>query len=353
MNNQKQDQFDEDLKNLFQRTQPNRVPVEVGHIIENNATDNNYLDHAILQRRKKLRIRTTIFVGLAASLALLLQIPFVSNVGLAFADVQAELERIRTVDYVEIATSKKPDTLPEGVIDTRYGRNGTAKETLKKLIDTLEMKLEASQGVMRKDVQFRLNLLKPLLTKKESEMPDDVRRVRIKGKHLQRTDHLFPFDQFHGVTNAKDGKTVSFNHRTKTKETLTTQVTINDATGETTEREIKVSPAVDFFRKFRAIPADATKQLPLRNIDGQDVIGFQSVEKEENGTWTRTYWVHPESKLPIQIVTEFESTRERLSSSRWVQSHFVFDVELDDDLFSTATPKGYSAKDGRILGIEL
>ena len=298
-----------------------------------------------------MTLRTAAFVAVAASLALLLKIPITSSEGLAFAQVQEQVERARTVDYIE--TSTVLDDPPEGSIDTRFGKDENAQSVLKKEISLLETRLATTDVAERKDIEFRLSLLKPLLGTDSKRLPNDIRRVRIKAKHLQRTDHLFPFGRIHGIINAKTGEWVSFNHEQKTKEVLKTQVVISSETGEKREHPIKISPAVDFFKRFRAVPAEATQRLPKRKIDGKDAIGFRSVDKRDDGTWTRTYWVHPESKLPIQIITEFKSAKEGLGSSRWVKDHFVFDAELDDALFSTETPAGYESKDGKVFGIEL
>lgn len=298
-----------------------------------------------------MTLRTAAFIAVAASLALLLKIPITSSDDHAFAQVQEQVERAKTVDYIETTTDL--DDPPEGSIDTRFGKNENAQSVLKKEISLLETRWATADVAERKGIELRLSLLKPILGKDSKQLPNDIRRVRIKGKHLQRTDHLFPFGRIHEIINAKTGEWVSFNHEQKTKEVLKTQVMINRETGETEEHPIRISPAVDFFKRFRAVPAEATERLPKQKINGKDAIGFQSVDKRDDGTWTRTYWVHPESKLPIQIITEFKCTKEGLGSSRWVKDHFVFDAELDDALFSTETPAGYESKDGKVFGIGL
>ena len=156
----------------------------------------------------------------------------------------------------------------------------------------------------------------------------------------------------HDIVNAQSGESVTFNHNRKVKTVLKKQVVIDAKTGDQTEHAISVPKEADFFARFRQIPDDATEQLPKQKIEDRDAIGFRSVEQGEDGTWTRTYWVAPKSKLPIQIVIDFKSKTKGLMSSRWVQSQFVFDSKIDDELFSAKTPDGYTAKDGTVFGLD-
>ncbi len=91
--------------------------------------------------------------------------------------------------------------------------------------------------------------------------------------------------------------------------------------------------------------ADA-EHLSACEVAGHKVIGFRSSEKTQhkNGieTWTRTYWVDPKSKLPVQIEITSESTDRNMGQSRWVLSDMVFDQAVDESLLSTEPPKGYT-----------
>jgi len=351
MNDNSLDESNEDLRLLFQRTGPQPKPVDVEELTGSTSDHLGRSANNASRRRLKMTLRTASFVAAAACLVLLLKVLITSSDGCAFAQVQAQIEQTRTVDFIRTATHLGDP--PEASVDTRFGKDENAQSVLRKEISSLERRLATADAEERKDIGLRLSLLRPLLRADLKQLPDDIRQVRIKGKHLQRTDYIFPFGQFHGVTNARTGESVSFNHEQKTKEVLKTQVVISSATGETREHPIVISPAVDFFKRFRAVPAEATQRLPERQIDGKDAIGFRSVEERDGGTWTRTYWVDRASNLPIRIITEFASAKEGLGSSRWVDDHFVFDAELDDGLFSTETPAGYESKDGKVLGIEM
>jgi len=336
----------EDLQSLFQRTRPRETAVDIDRIAPMQTARPKPVREAILPRRQ-LVVAAFLF-GMATSLLLLLM-PNRSAEGLAFAQVKEQVERVRTVDYVQ--TSLVVDETPEGAVDTRYG-DQTPRAVLKKRVDSLETRLKTADPSEREDITFRLALLRSYLDPQTTELPDDIRRVRIKGKQLQRTDHIFPSGEFHDVRNARTGETVSFDHKQKTRRLLTTQVRINRETGKTTEEPITTPRTVDFFHRFRAIPENAAQRLPGKEIDGQQVIGFRSTEEHETGTWTRTFWVDEKTKLPVQIVTDFKSHQKGLSSSKWIQDHFVFDRELDDALFSTKTPDGYTEKEEKVYGFE-
>lgn len=124
---------------------------------------------------------------------------------------------------------------------------------------------------------------------------------------------------------------------------------ISCKTGEQSTSNIKKIPAtVDFFVRLRKIPAEATERLPKRMIGGCEAIGFRSVEKHSDETWTRTHWVSPEFKLPVKIVTELR--KEKILLQRWVHNRFTFDREIPDGLFSTETPEGCESEDGKVFG---
>lgn len=340
-----------DLQSLFQRTQPLETAVDVNRIISQNNELSQPAGSADSQRRRKMVSRTLVVLLVAAVVVLLLNLPQTSTEGVAFAQVQAQVEQVRTVDYVQTSLVVRDKELPKGTIDVRFGEE-TPESFLKKAIEELEKRLQSADKSERDDISFRLELLRPYLAPETPEVPDGVKRVRIKGKQLERTDDIFPFGQFHSIRNAQTGQHLMFDHSQKTKTLLGTQVVINRTTGERKEHPIKISPAADFFQRFRSIPEEATERLPGTEIGGQQVLGFRSVETHESGTWTRTFWVDEKTKLPVQIVTEFESEQQGLSSAKWIQDHFVFDAELDDALFDTKTPEGYTEKEDKIYGFE-
>ncbi|MGE5295905.1 MAG: LolA family protein [Solirubrobacterales bacterium] len=78
-------------------------------------------------------------------------------------------------------------------------------------------------------------------------------------------------------------------------------------------------------------PDESVQPLGTQQIEGKEAIGYR-VEKPGMSI---TVWADAESLLPIQI----ESATGPLTYS---MSHIAFDVELDESLFSTEIPAGYS-----------
>ena len=72
-------------------------------------------------------------------------------------------------------------------------------------------------------------------------------------------------------------------------------------------------------------------------------VGFR-VEENIRSTdkRTMTYWVDPQTKLPIRIEVEITSTDPMMAHSKSVLSDIVFDKDLDPALFSLDPPEGYS-----------
>jgi len=340
---------DDDLQSLFQRNQPDRTSVDVQQIVVRGAVESsNSSRHKMNphQRIFLMTIRAVALVAVAGSLVYFLVGLFVSTESIAFAEVKAQVERVRTVEYVETSYSGgKPDSDA-----TRSAGEMTVAET----IALLEKGLEDAKTDLVEDIKFQLSVFKGFPKKGPTILY--VRRVRIKGKHLERSDQLFPCAATadytsppYSVRNARNGLTVSFIPAEKKRRVLKQQVVINPKTGEQSTSNIKKIPAtVDIFARFRQIPAEATKRLPKRMIGGCEVIGFRSVEKHGDETWTRTHWVSPESKLPVEIVTELR--KEKTLLQRWVHNRFTFDQEIPDGLFSTETPEDYQSEDGKVYG---
>jgi len=97
---------------------------------------------------------------------------------------------------------------------------------------------------------------------------------------------------------------------------------------------------LNFFQEIRmrilkAQPLDdeSVEFLGEKKLDGQSAIGYR-VQKPELDA---TVWANSESKMPIQIEIFEESMTVTMSN-------IVFDVELDETLFSLDIPKDYSVK---------
>ena len=97
---------------------------------------------------------------------------------------------------------------------------------------------------------------------------------------------------------------------------------------------------LNFFQEIRmrilkAQPLDdeSVEFLGEKKLDGQTAIGYRVQKPELNAT----VWANSESKMPIQIEIFEESMTVAMSN-------IVFDVELDETLFSLDIPEEYSVK---------
>ena len=58
-------------------------------------------------------------------------------------------------------------------------------------------------------------------------------------------------------------------------------------------------------------------------------------------TWTRTYWVDPQTRLPVRIEIQFSSTHPMQGEGEWVQSRFRLRCRARPGAFQHQPPEGY------------
>jgi hypothetical protein len=185
------------------------------------------------------------------------------------------------------------------------------------------------------------------------------RRHFVLGRYLRRTEVLDANGQiqFVDIYNAKTGKTVELVPKEKRFVSLGSQVTMDIDGGKVTEAKIVPVPTADFYTAIREVPAEAMKRLPAKMLGDKQVMGFyweQRIDKKKGqDTWKRTYWIDTKTKLPVRVEISHRSTDSRVGPSDWVQSDFVFGEELDESLFSTEPPEGYTAETQKIHGIRI
>lgn len=91
----------------------------------------------------------------------------------------------------------------------------------------------------------------------------------------------------------------------------------------------------------RPLGGESVQSLGSREIDGREAIGY-SVQKPDLSI---TVWADAKTLLPIQI----ESTA---GSTTYTMSDIVFDVDLDESLFSLEIPAGYAVNTMQVDGSE-
>ena len=102
----------------------------------------------------------------------------------------------------------------------------------------------------------------------------------------------------------------------------------------------------DFYRQIRELPREPSKILPEQDFDGKKAVGFVYEKKFDDLSYpavqTRTFWIDINTKLPIRIESKSRGTRQDSEESDYVTSEIVFDAPLDQALFSTEPPPGYT-----------
>ncbi|MEZ6135733.1 MAG: hypothetical protein R3C53_12555 [Pirellulaceae bacterium] len=365
-----------DLERLFETTQVKSTLVDVDRLLDTaksetiakcNETETlSRIDVSAVdstQERLSRRAWTFMLVGAAGVLiAFFLPTISLSTSSIIFAQVQNRVQSVQSMSFVQVSylvplearlgEAEEAHAKEElsSTVSFAQARGSTAsRPTARDSLAILVSRLRKAGDLERTDLETQVRLLGSLVDSPNANRIETVQWIRIKEKHLQRTDHIHPYQRSHHVIDAKANLHVAFDHDRKQKQILSSQVVFDRDTGEKTEHQMQFSPKVDFFLQFQMLPANAKKLSEKRTIEGHDAIGFQTREEHE-GTWLRTYWINPETYLPIEIVTEFKSNKPQLSSTMWVQSQFTFDQEMDANLFSTDTPEGYAAKESKVYG---
>ena len=326
---------DRDLQLEFQRAEVDEVSVDVDALIQSAGN-----------RSDVVRLVCSIgLVGAAASVALLAVLSSFGSGGQAFAQVKDRVEQLRTVEFIEVLDHVLDSKWPASDDHGQFGPGVDPLDFFHKRLSTLEAELQKASGEEAADLEQELALVRPLAEKAKAGLAlPDIWRIRIKGKKQRRRDSIFPYGGSM-VADAEAGESVSFDHDAKVKRSMNTQILYDGKTGARTKQPITFDPAVDFFQEFRAVPDDA-QVVGRQLMDGKQVVGYRTTSNKKRGRFTQTYWIDESMNLPVKIVSEFQSSQQGAALMRGTKHSFVFDETMDDAIFSTATPPGYTEKKG-------
>ena len=195
----------------------------------------------------------------------------------------------------------------------------------------------------------------------KSSGPKTETRVLILGGYLKREERktLTSGDKLEGgakwvqspanyisIFDAKTGKTIMLLPESKRFAKFETISSVSPDDGSIKTERIKPLPKVDFYEETRRLPDGKLEKLPARTIGGKQSTGFRFVEKNQRkqgtDTWTRDIWIDPATKLPFCIEVTEQSTDPRMGRMHAVLSDFVWDAPLEQQLFSTDPPEGYT-----------
>ena len=346
---------DQDLRELFEHTSPAEMPVDIDELIGHS--ESRKLDESAVRSDPLPNVWSELMtrrngltaVGIAACALIAIIIGIVeSRSGYAFADVKEEVEATKSVRYTETRTDGRHD-------ETARHADMVVIE-LEHRLKSIEEELESAEGDEKEQLLGEQQRSEEMLdrTLRRIQIQGDEpweTHVMILGRYRQRVERPNVLGDHVSITNMETGESIVVNHEEQSVQRLTRQITIDEETGERNEYEITGNTSVDFYGMLRNLPDDAVELPDRKFVDGVELIGFQSVEQVGADTWTRTVWVDPETRLPRESHTQYRSSNPRHGDSDWFFSNIEFDVPLDESLFSTEPPAGYTVTDSSIMGI--
>jgi len=187
---------------------------------------------------------------------------------------------------------------------------------------------------------------------------DETRRVMILGRYRMREEVIIsnpdePWSadlrEYTDIKNIETGRLIVLLPRVRQYSYPQVLYAFDLVKGGVTESPLNRPPAkpptVDLYQRIRDVPANATKPLPARMLNGKCAVGFQEVKRDESpdgtNTWTKNIWVDPQTRLPVRIESLFRSTHPGTVDTDFIMDEFIFDAPLDESLFSTDPPEGY------------
>ena len=308
---------------------------------ETNDELDGILGLAVEELKNLSREDTSDGIGMPADLNanVLARLMEVSHVGETLRDSQ------NSASQRDAATCNQPHpTIPSRKRLTMFARFAVAASLLAAVIGTTLFGIPGSHSNLYAQVAQRLEGLQSLICR--VQFVDEAALVDVDGVNGQKLSYLAPShfrleDEYVGRTEIIDGQTGEY---LVLHEGSTEAIQIS---GRVVASLLKDSPVylVDAVRKhFRADRNDqnGVKELGTRSIDGVQAIGLRS---QLDGEVVEA-WFDANSHLPVQVRVHLEipgSLAGGRDVSMWrVMSDFEFDVPVEQTLFSTALPAGYS-----------
>ena len=335
-----------EVRRLFEQSTPVGPSVD----LENLASPDNCRE-AVVQRRQLFTPQRALTTAGIISCAIAVFAIVWLRPTATFAQVQKVVAATKSVRYTGRPlgnTANDDRRMAENIITESKSRLKQIEEKLKSTSDENEKERLKSELGNATDFMKRAERY---LEKRGNRPP--ATRFYVLGRYRQRQERSGINGDIVDITNMKTGKSVHINHDEKTL-TVFTKQTVISRNGKKTESKIKQTPdlTVDFYNQIRNVPKTATKLSETKFINGRSHIGFRTSKKEGPYTWTRTFWVDAETKLPQQIEISARSEDKFYGPTDAVIEDIEFDVPLDEGLFSTDTPAGYTVKESGLMSLE-
>src|SRR5436190_6364213 len=283
--------------------------------------------------RRKAAIPGSI-IAVAAVLMLsatVLLTPFSGTQSL-FAQVQAEVSRTRTARFTYMLDR-------DGLQDEIQRMELVLKEA-----ELVLKTADATEAERIKAIRERVTRQLPVLKEKLKNGKDvEQSVVEILGASRQRRTS----DGIHGrsimISDARRGQ--SINLLPDDKRCVLFKPEKSDS-----QKTPASGPEPDLYAELANIETRSLVQSGERTVDGETLVGFHKVEDDGRGTWTRSYWVNPQSKLPRLIETTWRGRNGVLST--WTRARIEFGVRLDEANFNVDPPEGYQVTEGSFVSVE-
>jgi len=195
------------------------------------------------------------------------------------------------------------------------------------------------EGYRGPKTETKVSILGKYSERREQRLIDGGEKLPAGQGWFKQPEHYI------SIFDAHTGRLVTLYPEQKTFQLVKTLLGIT-SDGQLEENDVKPLPKANFYERMRRVPVEDAERLPEKKLGDKIATGYRLVEKviKENGTdtWTRTYWVDPNSMLPIRIEVTHTSTDPMIADSLWIQRDIKFNVPLDESLFSTELPENYA-----------
>jgi len=289
-----------------------------------------------------------IFVGVTTSALVLVAIVLLSTdffAGkVAFAQVQQNLESTQSLQYVEYLTEvgaqRELEEAEKQLEMFQHHVKAMAKHSK-----------EVDSELIEKETTRIRDYVRKLKAKIESGESIEQRRVWIQGRYLHRAEQSGMGSTAILITNARTGESVSLDPDRKSCTLMKTQTVLNIKSGEKTVTPIGPNPASNFYTAMTQIPPGTVMEVGEKQLDGKEATGFRQTEDLGDSVVTRTYWIDKTTKLPIRL--EAIVRKDGVAIGGTTICDMLFNQKVDQQMFSTNPPEGYSVREGGFMGLEL
>ncbi len=317
---------------------------------ENNDKLGGILGLAVEELTKSSREDANGDIGMPADLnaLVLAKLTPASHVGESLRDSQTSAFRSELVipaSRRDAATCNPSQTIfPSRKRFIMFTKFAVAASLLAAVVGTTLFGILGGHSSLYAQVAQRLEGLQSLVCR--IQFVEEAALVDVDGVNGQKLTYLAP--SHFRLEDESLGRTEIINGQTS--EYLVVQQGSTEAiqlTGRVVDSLLRDSPVhlIDSVRKhFQADrkDQDGLKELGTRSIDGEHAVGLRS---QFDGEVVEA-WFDPKSHLPVQVRVRLEipgSLAGGRNVSMWrVMSDFEFDVPVDQTLFSTALPEGYT-----------